>query len=117
MSVALIQPYVTPVTDGWLGFHYGHHQVSREDTFSPKGQTTGNGGAQHNRPKAKARAAVLPKGETKMTYQFLNLLQGIWSSWTGLFKVLPYGDPYIATLAMVVVFAMTLKMIVSGKIA
>lgn len=52
-----------------------------------------------------------------MTYQFLNLLQGIWSSWAGLFKFLPYGDPYMATLAMMVLFAMTLKLLAGGETA
>ena len=35
------------------------------DLFPTKGQTTGNGGAQNNRPKAIATAAVLPKGGAK----------------------------------------------------
>jgi len=83
--------------------------------FSSKGQTTGNGGTQNNRPTAKATAAVLPKGETKMFLKFQYIVFESWSAWSGLFEPLPYGDPYIATIVLFSLVAAAAKFFVGGE--
>ena len=52
-----------------------------------------------------------------MMYQFQPLIQGIWSSWCGLFKFLPYGDPYIATVVLFVLVAIAAKLVAGGETA
>ena len=38
-----------------------------------------------------------------------------WNIWSGLFSPLPYGDPYIAIAAAMIVFYMASKIIVPGN--
>lgn len=38
-----------------------------------------------------------------------------WDIWSGLFSVLPYGDPYIATVAALMVCYITHKTLVPGS--
>ncbi len=37
-----------------------------------------------------------------------------WNIWSGLFSPLPYGDPYIAIAAAMIVFYMASKIIIPG---
>ena len=80
-------------------------------------QTTGNGGTQNNRPKAKSRGGGATERRNEMFYAFQNLVLETWSFWCGLFKPLPYGDPFVATFALVVLFAMATKLIAGGDAA
>ncbi len=52
-----------------------------------------------------------------MFYNFKIIVLDTWDFWCGLFNLLPYGDPYIATFALVMLFAMAIKMIVGGETA
>ncbi len=52
-----------------------------------------------------------------MFYAFQNIVLGTWDLWCGLFKLLPYGDPYIATVALFVLVAMAAKMVAGGETA
>jgi hypothetical protein len=52
-----------------------------------------------------------------MFYAFQNLVLETWSFWCGLFKPLPYGDPFVATFALVMLFAMATKFVAGGKSA
>ena len=38
-----------------------------------------------------------------------------WNIWSGLFSPLPYGDPYIAIAAAMIVFYMASKIIIPGN--
>jgi len=50
-----------------------------------------------------------------MLYQFQHSIMGIWFSWSGLFKSLPYGDPYIAFAALCLLFAISVKILASQE--
>jgi len=50
-----------------------------------------------------------------MLYAFQNIVLGIWDLWRGLFALLPYGDPYIASVVLFALVAMAAKMIAGGK--
>lgn len=47
-----------------------------------------------------------------MSYMVENALTGFWNVWTGLFAPLPYGDPYVAAGALMVLIAMAFKLTV-----
>ena len=49
-----------------------------------------------------------------MSYAFQNIVIGTWDLWCGLFGLLPYGDPYIASAALFVLVAMAAKMVAGG---
>ena len=49
-----------------------------------------------------------------MLYQFQHSIMEIWFSWSGLFKSLPYGDPYVAFAALCVFIAIS-TMILAGQ--
>ena len=53
----------------------------------------------------------------EMAYAFQNIVLGTWDLWCGLFKLLPYGDPYIATVTLFVLVAMAAKMVAGGETA
>ena len=46
---------------------------------------------------------------------FLNIVLGTWDFWCGLFSLLPYGDPYIATVVLFALLAMAAKMVAGGE--
>ncbi|MBT3307442.1 MAG: hypothetical protein HN377_13305 [Alphaproteobacteria bacterium] len=48
---------------------------------------------------------------------FLNLVIDTWDFWCSLFGLLPYGDPYGATVALIVLFGMSVKMVAGGEAA
>ncbi len=50
-----------------------------------------------------------------MFHAFQNIVLGTWDLWSGLFKPLPYGDPYIAIVVLFVLVAMSAKMIAGGE--
>ncbi|NQU61518.1 MAG: hypothetical protein HQ512_10350 [Rhodospirillales bacterium] len=50
-----------------------------------------------------------------MFYTILNTALESWNLWCAMFKSLPYGDPYIATLALFVIFATTSKLLAGGE--
>lgn len=45
-----------------------------------------------------------------MFHTFQNAVQALWRLWSGVFEPLPYGDPYLAIVAMAVVIAVSAKM-------
>ena len=56
-------------------------------------------------------AAELPKGEARWFYTFQDTVHTLWRLWSGVFEPLPYGDPYVAVVAMGVVIAVSAKLI------
>ena len=50
-----------------------------------------------------------------MFYAFQNFVLGTWAFWSGLFRLLPYGDPYIASVVLFALFAMAAKMVSGGE--
>jgi hypothetical protein len=52
-----------------------------------------------------------------MFYYFQIIVRETWEISCGLFEPLPYGDPYIATITMFVLIAMSAKIIADGKTA
>ncbi len=50
-----------------------------------------------------------------MSYAFQNIVIGTWDLWCGLFSLLPYGDPYIATVVLFALLAATAKMVAGGE--
>ncbi len=52
-----------------------------------------------------------------MIYTFQKMVLETWGFWTGLFGPLPYGDPYIATVALFVLVAMAAKLVAGGETA
>ena len=50
-----------------------------------------------------------------MFYAIQNIAFKTWSLWSGLFAPLPYGDPFIATLALFVLVAFAAKIIAGGE--
>ena len=46
---------------------------------------------------------------------FLNIVLGTWDFWCGLFSLLPYGNPYIATVVLFALLAVTAKMVAGGE--
>ncbi len=50
-----------------------------------------------------------------MFYAFQNFVLGTWDLWCGLFEPLPYGDPYIAIAVLLVLVAMSAKMVAGGE--
>jgi len=50
-----------------------------------------------------------------MSYAFRNLVIEAWDFWCSLFALLPYGDPYGATIALVVLLGMSVKKIAGGE--
>ena len=50
-----------------------------------------------------------------MFHAFQSMVLETWDLWSGLFKPLPYGDPYIAIVVLVVLFSMTVKMVAGGE--
>ncbi len=43
------------------------------------------------------------------------IVQEAWSMWSGLFQGLPYGDPYVATAALFVMFVIAAKVVAGGE--
>ncbi len=52
-----------------------------------------------------------------MFFEFQNAIQAMWVIWSGLFKPLPYGDPYFAIIALFVIVAVSAKLIVGREAA
>ncbi|MCB7129392.1 MAG: hypothetical protein J3T61_07635 [Candidatus Brocadiales bacterium] len=52
-----------------------------------------------------------------MFYAFQNIVLGTWDFWCGLFGLLPYGDPYIASVVLFVLVAMAARMVAGGETA
>lgn len=52
-----------------------------------------------------------------MFYNFRIIALDIWNIWCGLFEPLPYGDPYIATITLFILIAMSAKIIADGETA
>ncbi len=50
-----------------------------------------------------------------MLHALQNIVLGIWDLWCGLFGLLPYGDPYIASVALFALVAMSAKMVAGGE--
>ncbi len=50
-----------------------------------------------------------------MFQAFQTMVLEAWDLWSGLFTPLPYGDPYIATVALFVLLGMSAKMIAGGE--
>ncbi len=50
-----------------------------------------------------------------MFHAFLTMVLETWDLWCGLFKPLPYGDPYIAIVVLIVLLGMFVKMIAGGE--
>ncbi len=50
-----------------------------------------------------------------MFYTFQIMVLESWDFWCGLFSLLPYGDPYIATAALFALVAVSAKMIAGGE--
>lgn len=49
-----------------------------------------------------------------MFFTFKSIIDGLWGFWSGLFAPLPYGDPYIAVIALFVAIAVVCKLL-SGR--
>ncbi len=45
-----------------------------------------------------------------MFYTFQNMVHTLWRLWSGVFEPLPYGDPYLAVVAMAVVVTVSAKL-------
>ena len=52
-----------------------------------------------------------------MFCNFQIIVRETWDIWCGLFEPLPCGDPYIATITLFVLIAMSAKMIADGETA
>lgn len=52
-----------------------------------------------------------------MFFEIQNAVQAMWIMWCGLFKPLPYGDPYFAIIALFVVVAVCAKLIAGRETA
>ena len=52
-----------------------------------------------------------------MSYTFQIMALETWGFWTGLFELLPYGDPYIATIVLFSLVAAAAKLIAGGETA
>jgi hypothetical protein len=46
------------------------------------------------------------------TYLF-NTVNSAWIGWSNLFEGIPYGDPYVAVVTFIALFAMTIKVLVN----
>ncbi len=51
----------------------------------------------------------------EMFNAFQNIVLEAWDLWCGLFGLLPYGDPYIASAALFALVAMAAKMVAGGE--
>lgn len=45
-----------------------------------------------------------------MSSTFQNAVHALWRLWSGVFEPLPYGDPYLAFVAMAVLIAASAKL-------
>ena len=52
-----------------------------------------------------------------MFFEFQSAVQAMWVVWCGLFKPLPYGDPYVAIIALFVIVAASAKLIAGRETA
>lgn len=52
-----------------------------------------------------------------MVFEFQNAIQAMWIIWCGLFKPLPYGDPYFAIIALFVIIAVSAKLLAGRETA
>lgn len=52
-----------------------------------------------------------------MFFELSNAVQVLWVVWCGLFKPLPYGDPYFAIIALFVIVAVSAKLIAGRETA
>ena len=46
-----------------------------------------------------------------MFYTFQNVVHTLWRLWSGLFEPLPYGDPYLAIIALAAVITVSAKLL------
>lgn len=52
-----------------------------------------------------------------MFFELQNAVQATWVFWCGLFKSLPYGDPYVAIIALFITVAVSAKLIAGQETA
>ena len=52
-----------------------------------------------------------------MFFDLQYAVQAAWIIWCGLFKPLPYGDPYVAIIALFVIVAVSAKLIAGRETA
>lgn len=52
-----------------------------------------------------------------MLMEFQYMLLTAWTFWCGLFKSIPYGDPYLAVFVMIVLVCASAKWVASGEAA
>jgi len=50
-----------------------------------------------------------------MMYIFQRMVLDVWDMWCNLFSPIPYGEPYVATFALIALGAMTVKKLVGGQ--
>ena len=52
-----------------------------------------------------------------MLLEFQYMLLTAWTSWSGLFKSIPYGDPYLAVFVLIVLVGASAKWVAGGEAA
>ena len=50
-----------------------------------------------------------------MFTNFQSVILNTWDLWCGLFTPIPYGDPYVATVTLIVLLGMSVKMVAGGE--
>jgi hypothetical protein len=51
-----------------------------------------------------------------MFHTFTSVVQKSWNAWSGLFEFLPYGDTFVAGIALFIIVTVTCKMVADGRI-
>ena len=99
-TVAGGRPHTNPVTGRPVSLEKANHR-KRWDAKQPAYGESHGGGVTERR--------------NEMFYTFQIMVLETWDLWCGLFKPLPYGDPYIATFILVVLLAISVKMVAGGE--
>ena len=100
MRVAGRRPLTTAIRDGPVSLEKANHWKQWDAKQTAYGESHGGG---------------VTERRNEMFYAFQNIVLETWDFWCGLFGLLPYGDPYIASVTLFVLLAMAAKMVAGGE--